>query len=57
MVFFLCACYGEEVLVLGSFVAAGKLKCHDLLPVAHGLLAPDLSWLVWEEHIMHMLPR
>lgn len=42
VVYFLCVnvyvCLRPEVPELGSLSAAGKLKCHDLLPAALGLL-------------------
>lgn len=40
---FMCTCWEA---VFGSCAASGKLKCHDWLPVAIGLLSLHLVWLM-----------
>lgn len=49
-VYFVCVdvCEGPGVPVLGSFSAAGKLKCHEWLPAALGLLLSLAGWLLIE---------
>lgn len=48
-IFCVCECVcaeGPGVPVLGSFAAAGKLKCHDWLPAALALLLSAAGWLL-----------